>query len=169
MSFLYADNLRIAHKPITGPGSKSQVTHSLCIDHKLLVSHIAGSVKEKPIAFIIASAEPIFSFGANWAASAENCGESAITVRPHNSNKPKINPAGSPVIRGYSNQMAPELNKACRATRKPPIFLLMIPPPIQPRLPIAIILNASQGAALNGKFRVASGCNTNNGVSIQKA
>ncbi|WP_322406457.1 hypothetical protein U0358_12385 [Idiomarina sp. PL1-037] len=65
MIFLYGDSLRIAHKPMTGPGSKSQVTHSLCIDHKLLVSHIAGSVNENPMAFIMASAEPTFSFGAN--------------------------------------------------------------------------------------------------------
>ena len=44
------------------------------------MASILNMVIEKPMLLTIVSAVPVFSFGADWATSVENCGESEITV-----------------------------------------------------------------------------------------
>lgn len=88
------------HRPNTGPGNNSNATQTPQTLQNPLVSHIAGSVRPKPTAFITASDEPTVSFGAVAAASAENCGESATTATPQTNSKTINNKGGSAFIQG---------------------------------------------------------------------
>lgn len=94
------DTPRITQRPSSGPGSSHHTTQVAWSDHSAAVSEMAGMVSAKPTAFMTARVEPTRSRGALAAASAENWGESAMTVIPQRVNSPSSTAGGSQVTSG---------------------------------------------------------------------
>ena len=77
---------------------------------------------KKPMQVTNVSAVPLFCAGADCATSAENCGESAITDKLHNSTN-NINTGKDAInINGTAMQQQPEHINAYHATFALPLF-----------------------------------------------
>ena len=97
----------------------------------------------KPMHVVMVMAEPRTCAGAFAATSAENCGESATTIKPQKNSTEKKKIGERDQMKGEIRQQIPEvINAACA------IFLLpkvkdSFPPSHQPAAPEAITKNAS--------------------------
>ena len=78
-------------------------------------------VIENPMQVINVSAVPLCCGGAVCATNAENCGESAITIRLQKNTNTKNNGSAIAVEKNYNTQQHPEQNKAHHATFALPI------------------------------------------------
>ena len=78
------------------------------------------TVIKKPMDVMNVSAVPLCCGGADCATNAENCGESAITAKPH-TNKNVMNTGSDACsMNGAAMQQQPEHNNAYHATRALP-------------------------------------------------
>jgi len=91
---------RIAIRPSSGPGNRSQATCSPTAPHNAVTSSMETMVMAKPTLFMKASALPTRSGGQALDASAENCGESATTKNPQAKSSAKIKNSGRPSTSG---------------------------------------------------------------------
>ena len=91
---------RIAIRPSTGPGSRSQATRSVIVPHNAVTSSMETMVMAKPTLFMKASALPTRSGEQALDASAENCGESATTKKPQATSSAILKDPGRPCTKG---------------------------------------------------------------------